>query len=73
MIKAITAWAAAIFASAWDGAAQLFQWHWAIFTTLPWDKFAQFAAFIYSCCLIWEFLRKRSKKDKVNGPEQNLS
>lgn len=62
MLKAITAWLAVLFTSLWDQ-----------FTTLPWDKFAQFAAFVYSCCLIWEFLRKKTKKEKPNGTEQNIS
>lgn len=62
MLKAITAWIAVAFTTLWTH-----------FTTLPWDKFAQFAAFLYSCCLIWEFLRKKIKKGKTNGTEQDVA
>ena len=62
MLKAITAWLAVAFTSLWSS-----------FTSLPWDKFAQFAAFVYSCCLIWEFLRKKFKQGKTNGTEQDIA
>lgn len=62
VIKAIIAWIAAIVTSAME-----------VFSTIPWDKLAQFAAFIYSCILIWDHLRKKFRKGDSNGTKQNLS
>lgn len=62
MLKAITAWIAVAFTTLWTH-----------FTTLPWDKFAQFAAFLYSCCLIWEFLRKKIKKGNTDGTKSDIA
>lgn len=53
MFKAITAWAAALGTSTWQ-----------IWYQLPWDRFAQFAAFIYSLCLIWEYACKKRLKER---------
>lgn len=62
MLKAISAWLVVLVTTVWEK-----------FTILPWDKFAQFAAFVYSCCLIWEYVRKKIKKGSTNGSEQNIS
>lgn len=56
MFKAVSAWIAALGTSAWES------WH-----QVPWDKFAQFAAFVYSVCLIIEFVRKRRLKERRKG------
>lgn len=48
LFKAGVAWVMAITTSLWEA-----------WSTVPWDKFAQFAAFVYSVCLIIEFLRKK--------------
>lgn len=47
-MKAVIAWIAAIGSSLWQ-----------TWSSVPWDKFAQFAAFIYSVLLIIDYIRKR--------------
>ena len=52
--KAVSAWVVAMLSSLWVS-----------FTMVHWDKLAQFAAFIYTCSLIFEYLYKKfKKKDK---------
>ena len=62
MIKAITAWIAALLSSFLSPA-------WETFTSISWDKLAQFAAFVYSLCLIYEWAKKKHKKGESNGTE----
>lgn len=57
VIKLITAWGAALFS---DFFVQL----WNAFQAAPWDKLAQFAAFIYTMCLIVEWVVKRWRKTR---------
>lgn len=47
-IKVVTAWLTVVLSSTWQ-----------TFSIIPWDKLAQFAAFIYSCALILEWLKKQ--------------
>lgn len=51
MLKFASAWITVVLASAWH-----------TFSVIPWDKLAQFAAFVYSCALIWEWVRKQLAK-----------
>lgn len=65
VIKGILAWTAALLTDSVS-----FLWH--VFSNVHWDKFAQFAAFIYSICLIYEYLAKQRralKEDTKNGTE----
>lgn len=68
MFKLITAWLIAIWSSTID-----------IFASIPWDKLAQFAAFVYSCLLIYEYIRKRIRAIKApkagedNGTKQDIA
>ena len=56
-IKVTTAWLTAILTSGWQ-----------TFSTIPWDKLAQFAAFLYTIVLIIEWIRKRIKAYKGEKP-----
>lgn len=58
VLKAISAWLIAIATSMWQ-----------TFSQVPWDKLAQFAAFLYSVCLIYEYLRKRFRKSSQHGSD----
>ena len=59
MVKLISAWLTALLASAWQ-----------TFSVIPWDKLAQFAAFVYSCALLWEWLRKQIiKRGESSGTD----
>lgn len=58
VLKAISAWLIAIATSMWH-----------TFSQVPWDKLAQFAAFLYSLCLIYEYLRKRFRKSAQYGSD----
>ena len=66
--KLITAWLVALWSSTID-----------IFASIPWDKLAQFAAFVYSCLLIYEYIRKRiraareNKSGEDNGTKQDVA
>jgi hypothetical protein len=64
VLKATLAWALALIT---DSAS--FLWH--TLSWVHWDKLAQFAAFVYSVHLIWEFHEKRKakKKEKEDGTE----
>ena len=64
IFKLITAWVMALWSSTVD-----------IFASIPWDKLAQFAAFVYSCLLIYEYIRKRIKatKGEPNGTKQDIA
>lgn len=55
VIKITTAWLAALF-------SDFFMSLWHVFKETPWDKLAQFAAFIYTVCLIIEWGVKRWRK-----------
>ena len=57
ILKAVTAWIFAMLTSLWHS-----------FSTIPWDKFAQFAAFVYSLCLIYEYLKKKWAQSKESPP-----
>lgn len=57
LFKAISAWAAVMLTSMWH-----------TFTIIPWDKFAQFAAFVYSLCLLYEYIKKKADKKKLDPP-----
>lgn len=61
VIKVTTAWLAALLTDSMS-------FVWSAFSSVPWDKLAQFAAFVYSLCLIYEWLRKRRQR-KNNGTE----
>lgn len=52
-IKVTTAWLTTLLASTWQ-----------TFSGMPWDKLAQFAAFIYSLVLIYEWISKKIQKSK---------
>lgn len=62
LFKVISLWVLAVLTD-----STLFFWN--AFTTIPWDKFAQFAAFIYSLCLIYEWIRKKFQ----NGTKQDFT
>lgn len=64
VLKATLAWALALLT---DSASFL----WYTISWVHWDKLAQFAAFVYSVHLIWEFhaKRKAKKKEKEDGTE----
>lgn len=57
MIKVITAWVVALFSN-------FFTQMWQAFQQAPWDKLAQFAAFIYTMCLLVEWIVKRWRKTR---------
>lgn len=59
--KAVSLWVIAVLTD-----STMFFWE--TFNSIPWDKFAQFAAFIYSLCLIYEYVRKRIR----NGTKQDI-
>ena len=50
-MKVASAWLLTLVASVWQN-----------FVSLPWGALAQFAAFLYSCSLIYEWLREKFKK-----------
>lgn len=54
ILKVVTVWTAAMLTSLWH-----------TFTVIPWDKCAQFAAFVYSLCLIYEWIKKKADKKKL--------
>lgn len=57
-VKLVSAWIAALIT---DSMSVM----WNLITAVHWDKLAQFAAFVYSLCLIYEhFANKRKKRDK---------
>lgn len=61
IIKAVSAWLLAVITSLWQ-----------TFSTIPWDKLAQFAAFVYSICLIYEYVRKKvipEQEEKLDGSD----
>lgn len=62
IFKVVSAWIVALLAD-----PMLFFWH--AFNETPWDKLAQFAAFVYSLCLIYEYLRKKFR----NGTKQDIA
>ena len=51
LMKVTSAWVVTFVASVWQH-----------FVSLPWGTLAQFAAFLYSCSLIYEWLRKKFRK-----------
>ena len=51
IMKVASAWLLTLVASVWQN-----------FVSLPWGALAQFAAFLYSCSLIYEWLREKFKK-----------
>ena len=59
VIKVTTAWLAALLTDSMS-----FVWN--TFSSVPWDKMAQFAAFVYSLCLIYEYISKRIRRKKEN-------
>lgn len=59
--KAVSLWVIAVLTD-----STMFFWE--TFNNIPWDKFAQFAAFIYSLCLIYEYVRKKIR----NGTKQDI-
>lgn len=52
-LKVTTAWLTTLLASTWQS-----------FHGIPWDKLAQFAAFVYSCVLIYEWVSKKIQKSR---------
>lgn len=63
MLKAISAWLAALSTSLWN-----------TWVSVSWDKAAQFAAFIYTLCLISDWIRKKlTKKGKESGSNKDIS
>ena len=50
-MKAVVAWISVLASSALE-----------TWTAIPWDKLAQFAAFIYTTCLIIQFIWRRVKE-----------
>lgn len=56
VLKVISAWFVSLYTSTWQA-----------WLHVPWDKLAQFAAFIYTICLICEFVRKRRLKERRKG------
>lgn len=61
MLKAISAWCAALITSAWQ------TWN-----VIPWDRLAQFAAFLYSLALLWEYVRMRWMNPKRQPQQQEV-
>jgi hypothetical protein len=55
-VKVVSAWLTAVAASTWQ-----------TFSELPWDVLAQFAAFVYSCALIYEWLHKKFMRRDSHG------
>lgn len=37
---------------------------WAVFSNVPWEVLAQFAAFLYSCTLLYEWVVKRIRRSR---------
>lgn len=63
MLKAILAWTLALLTDSTS-------FVWDVFVSMPWDKLAQFAAFVYSVKLILAERKKRiAKKEKQDGAE----
>lgn len=60
VVKVISAWVAALTTSTMNYA-------WDTFMNIPWDKLAQFAAFVYTIMLILEFIKKKIRKEVKDG------
>lgn len=62
--KGIIAWIAALLTDSMS-------FIWNIFSSTPWDKLAQFAAFIYSVCLIYQYLAKQRRQVAIMEAEDD--